>query len=259
MAEDRLIEKARKWVAQSQRVVVLSGAGISTDSGIPDFRGKNGLWTRDPKAELAAQLKVFLTDPSVRAASWRVYRRMTQQWKPHPNAGHKALVSLEKDGKLHLLVTQNVDGLHQQAGSRRDIVVEMHGSLRESECLKCGHREQLEDTTARVSPSQPDPACPACNGGPMKAAVVLFGEQLPPGAMERATRAVREAQVLICVGSTLQVWPVAGLVPEAKKAGAKIVILNKGDTDMDLLADACIHADISSALPRIVGARPAKL
>eukprot|EP00756_Hemistasia_phaeocysticola_P055230 Hpha_TRINITY_DN3114_c0_g1::TRINITY_DN3114_c0_g1_i1::g.96799::m.96799/K12410/npdA; NAD-dependent deacetylase len=258
MGADADIEHARRLVAGAKRVVVLTGAGVSTDSGIPDFRGKRGLWTRYPKAEQAAQLDVYKKDPSVRAASWRMYRRMTKEWSPHPNEGHKACVELEKSGKLLLLVTQNIDGLHQQAGSDPARVVEVHGSMRETECMQCHHREKLEDTCGKVSDRNPDPKCPLC-GGMLKAAIVLFGENLPVGSMERATAAVRRAQVLIAVGTTLQVWPVAGLVPEAKKRGAKVIILNKGDTDMDILANVCVHAEISDALPKIFGVRGAKL
>eukprot|EP01062_Namystynia_karyoxenos_P066067 TRINITY_DN60085_c0_g1_i1.p1 TRINITY_DN60085_c0_g1~~TRINITY_DN60085_c0_g1_i1.p1 ORF type:complete len:310 (+),score=91.06 TRINITY_DN60085_c0_g1_i1:90-932(+) len=251
-------EQARAIVAAARRVVVLTGAGISTDSGIPDFRGKNGLWTRNPKAELAAQIEVYKSDPSVRAASWRMYRRMTEEWSPHPNAGHKACVHLEKQGKLTLLVTQNVDGLHQQAGSDPALVVECHGSLRETQCMSCGAKGRLEETTARVSKELPDPPCMHC-GGVLKPAVVLFGEALPRGALLRATLAVRECDVLVAVGSTLQVWPVAGIVPEAKKRGAKVIIINKGDTDMDAIADICLHAEIGHALPRVFGVTAPRL
>jgi len=239
---------------------VLTGAGISTDSGIPDFRGKNGLWTRNPKAEQASQIDVFLSDASVRAANWRAMRDMTRSWKPSPNAGHRACVELERAGKLSLLVTQNVDGLHQQAGSDPGLVVEVHGSLRHSQCLSCGHRERLEETTLRVTDAAPEPSCSACGGGPLKASVVLFGEQLPEGAMERAIAEAQRAEVLVAVGSTLSVWPVAGVVPAAKRAGAKIIIVNSGPTEMDVLADVRVDGSISEALPRLLSSeRSARL
>lgn len=248
------LEKGAVLLAAASRVVVLTGAGISTDSGIPDFRGKNGLWTRNPKAEQASQIDVYLSDASVRAANWRAMRDMTRSWSPSPNAGHRACVALERAGKLSLLVTQNVDGLHQQAGSDPRLVVEVHGSLRDSECLQCGRRERMEETTARVTDDVPEPACAACGGGPLKASVVLFGEQLPAGAMERALEEAKRAEVLLAVGTTLSVWPVAGVVPAAKKAGAKIVIVNGGRTEMDILADVRIDASLSEALPKLLSA-----
>lgn len=253
------VAAAAALVAAAERVVVLTGAGISTDSGIPDFRGKNGVWTRNPKAEAAARIDVYLADAEVRRANWRAMADMTRRWRPRPNAGHAACAALQRTGKLSLLVTQNVDGLHQQAGADPAGVVEVHGSLRETECTKCGHREPLERTTARLSDAAPEPPCARCRGGPLKPGVVMFGEQLPPGAMERASDAARSAGVIVAVGSTLSVWPVAGIVPDAKNAGARVVIVNKGATEMDDIADVRVDAAISDVLPAIFGVQAPRL
>ena len=251
-AEAALIEQARTWIDAAERVVVLTGAGISTDSGIPDFRGPQGLWTRNPKAEAQSTLQHYLADPQVRAAAWRA-RLHSPAWAAQPNRGHRALVALEQRGKLHALITQNIDGLHRIAGSSAERIIEVHGTMHRAMCWGCGARTPMPAVLQRVRDGDPDPACPAC-GGILKSDTISFGQMLVPEIIERAMAAVADAQVLLAVGSTLQVYPVAGAVPHAHEVGARVVIVNDQPTPMDGLADAVIRTPIGEALPLICGA-----
>ena len=231
--------------------MVLTGAGISTESGIPDFRGPNGLWTRDPEAEKLSDIRYYLADPEVRRRAWQK-RLANPAWTAQPNAGHNAIVALERRGKLHALITQNIDGLHQKAGNAAERVIEVHGTMHSVLCWECGERGPMLPTLERVRAGEPDPACAAC-GGILKSATILFGEGLAPGVMERAMAAAVEADLLIAVGTTLQVYPVAGVVPAAKSAGARLVILNADPTPFDRMADAVLHKPIGETLPVLVG------
>ena len=245
------IETLRGWIKEARRVVVLTGAGISTESGIPDFRGPNGLWTRDPEAEKLSDIRYYLADAEVRRKAWQ--KRMSNPaWTAQPNAGHKAIVELERRGQLHALITQNIDGLHQRAGTSPERVVEVHGTMHSVVCWDCKWRGPMLETLERVRAGDADPACGQC-GGILKSATILFGEGLSPGVMERAMQAALEADVLIAVGSTLQVYPVAGVVPAAKQAGARLVILNADPTQFDRMADAVLHKPIGETLPLLVG------
>jgi NAD-dependent deacetylase len=238
-------------VAEASRVVVLTGAGISTDSGIPDFRGPKGVWTRNPEAEKLATLDHYLADRQVRVAAWRS-RLDHRAWAAEPNAGHRALVDLERSGRLHLLVTQNVDGLHQAAGSDPDLVVEVHGTMREVECLSCGWRGPMQETLDRVRAGEDDPPCLHC-GGILKSATISFGQQLVAEDLERAFAAAAACDLLLAVGTTLSVYPVANMVPIAHRAGSPIIILNGEPTDMDHLATVVLRESISEALPALCG------
>jgi len=243
-------ETIRAWIADADRIVVLTGAGISTESGIPDFRGPNGLWTRDPEAEKLSDISYYIADPDVRRKAWQ--KRLTNPgWTAQPNAGHKAIVELERRGKLHALITQNIDGLHQKAGNCAERIIEVHGTMHEVLCWDCGTRGPMLPTLERVRAGEEDPACTEC-GGILKSATVLFGEGLGPGVMERATAAAIEADLLLAVGSTLQVYPVAGVVPTAKAAGARLVIVNAASTQFDRIADAVLHKPIGETLPALV-------
>ena len=249
---DELIDRVRAWIDEAERVVVLTGAGISTDSGIPDFRGPQGVWTRNPGAEKRATLQHYLGDPEVRRAVWRD-RLDHPAWAARPNAGHRALVDLEARGKLHTLVTQNVDGLHQAAGTDPDRVVEVHGTVHEVMCMSCDERAPMQRALDRVRAGEEDPPCRTC-GGILKSATVSFGQNLFPGDIDRAADAARVSDLLLAVGSTLSVYPVADIVPVARMAGARIVIVNGGETAMDHLADAVLRGSISEILPAVVGA-----
>lgn len=248
---EHLIPTVRGWIDEARRIVVLTGAGISTDSGIPDFRGPQGLWTRNPEAEKMATIQHYVADPEVRKRSWRS-RLESRALEARPNAGHLALVTLERRGKLQALLTQNVDGLHQLAGSSPDLVVEIHGTTREVTCLDCGERAPMERALARVRAGEEDPPCRSC-GGILKAATISFGQALVPADLARAERAARACDLMLAVGTKLSVWPIAGVVPLAKEVGARVVILNAEPTEMDELADARLSGSISEILPRLVG------
>ena len=245
-----MIETVRGWTAGAKRIVVLTGAGISTESGIPDFRGPNGLWTRDPEAEKLSDIRYYLADPEVRRKAWQK-RLSNPAWTAAPNAGHRAIVDLERRGKLHRLITQNIDGLHQKAGNSPEKIVEVHGTMREVLCWQCAWRGPMQPVLERVRAGEEDPACKAC-GGILKSATILFGEGLTPGVMESAMQAATEADLLIAVGSSLQVYPVAGVVPAAKSAGARLVILNAEPTPFDPVADAVLHRPIGETLPMLL-------
>jgi NAD-dependent deacetylase len=245
-----VLDDVRRWIAESERLVVLTGAGISTDSGIPDFRGPNGVWTKDPAAEKASTLSHWVSDPEVRRRGWRA-RLDSGLFQAEPNAGHRALAELDRQGRLHLLVTQNIDGLHHAAGVDPSRIVEVHGNVREWACLTCGARGPMADALERVRNGDDDPACPAC-GGIIKSATISFGQSLVPEDIQRAEEAALEADLLLAVGSTLQVYPVAGVVPLAKRAGARLVIVNAEPTPFDGIADVVLREPIGEVLPALV-------
>ena len=244
------MSEVRGWIDAAERVVVLTGAGISTDSGIPDFRGPQGVWTRNPGAEKLATLQNYVAEPEVRKRAWRS-RLESPAWTAEPNAGHRALVTLERRGKLDTLITQNIDGLHLAAGSSPARVVEIHGTMREVVCLDCGERAPMERALARVRAGEEDPPCRSC-GGILKSATISFGQGLVPEDLRRAERAAARCDLMLAVGTKLSVFPIAGVVPVAKRAGARVVIVNAEPTEMDELADAVLRGSISQLLPPIV-------
>ncbi len=246
------VADARRLVDESSRVVVLTGAGISTESGIPDFRGPQGVWTRDPKAEKLSNIHYYMADPDVRKLAWQG-RLVHPAWTAVPNAGHRALVELERRGKLHALVTQNIDGLHQRAGNSPDRVVEVHGTVHDVVCMQCGRRGPMKDALDRVQAGEEDPGCFEC-GGILKSATISFGQPLVPEVIDRAMRAATEADVFMAIGTSLQVYPVAGMVPLASDAGARIIVINAQPTPFDGIADAVISKPIGEGLPLICDA-----
>lgn len=247
---DNRLETACKWVEESRRVVALTGAGISTESGIPDFRGPKGLWTQNPKAEKLSDIRYYMADPEVRRLAWQ-QRVAHPAWQAKPNPGHLALVSLEQSGRLHALVTQNIDGLHQVAGNSQDKVVEVHGTIHQVVCMSCDWRGPMQATLERVRSGEEDPACRSC-GGILKSATISFGQALVPEIVDRAMRAAQEADLLLAIGTSLNVYPVANAVPLARSAGAKVVILNAEPTAMDGVADAVLRGTIGEVLPKLV-------
>lgn len=249
------MEEVRTRLRASRRVVVLTGAGISTDSGIPDFRGPNGIWTKDPTAERSSHIDHYLADPEVRRRTWRT-RTDSPAWTAAPNAGHRALVDLERSGRLTCLITQNIDGLHQAAGSDPALVVEVHGTMRETACLACGDRRPMETALERVAAGEDDPTCESC-GGILKSATVSFGQSLATEDLERADAAARSCDLLLAVGSTLSVYPIAGVVPLAVASGADVVIVNGTPTAMDDMADVVIQGSISEVLTVAMADLPA--
>ncbi len=244
------IETVREWIREADSVAALTGAGISTDSGIPDFRGPTGLWTKDPTAEKMATLDAYVSDPDVRRRSWK-WRLETQQNKREPNDGHRALVDLERAGHLDTLVTQNVDGLHQSAGSDPARVVEIHGTIQEVQCLDCEERAPVERALARVIAGEDDPSCRSC-GGILKSATISFGQGLVSRDLARAQEAAEGCDLILAIGTTLAVYPIAAMVPIAKEAGARVVILNGEATEMDGVADTVLRGSISQILPQLV-------
>ena len=248
-SDDAAFERAAEALSGAARVAVLTGAGISTDSGIPDFRGPDGVWTRDPDAEKYSTIDHYLSDPELRVRAWQ-WRMTNPAWTAEPNVGHLALVQLERSGRLELLVTQNIDGLHLAAGSDPDRVVEVHGDIRTARCMRCDWTGPTTEVLERVRAGEPDPPCPVC-GGIVKTATVFFGEALDEDDVDRAFTAASACDVLLCIGATLQVYPVAQMVPLALRRHVPVVIVNASSTPFDHDATV-VRGSISEVLPRLV-------
>ena len=244
------VDQVRGWVDDARRIVVLTGAGISTESGIPDFRGPRGMWTNDQLAEKLSNIHYYMSDPQVRKASWKA-RLEHPAWTAKPNAGHLALAALEKRAKLHMLITQNIDELHQMAGNSPGKVIEVHGTMRKVVCMACGTIAPMQKALHRVRAGEEDPPCRNC-GGILKSATISFGQQLVPEVIDRALRFAAEADLFFAVGSSLQVYPIAGAVEVASAGGATIVILNAEETRFDGMADAVIRDPIGAVLPQLL-------
>ena len=252
MDEQMAFERAHLMLADAERITVLTGAGMSTASGIPDFRGPQGVWTLDPEAERVSTLSYYLTDPAVRKAAWQ-RRTWSPVFSAEPNAAHRALADLERTGRLRALVTSNTDGLHQLAGSVN--VLELHGSARRWRCETCRRTGSMEEMLARVTAGEADPACPSC-GGIVRATTILFEENLDPEVIDAAVAAASDCDVFLAVGTSLGVYPAAGLLPLALRSGARAVIVNAEETEFDHYAWAVIRERIESVLPRLLGDGP---
>jgi len=244
------LERVTRWVSEASAITVLTGAGISTDSGIPDFRGPNGVWTKDPSAEKRATLQHYVADQEVRKLAWRS-RLDSRAWTAEPNSGHRALVRLERGSSLSTLLTQNIDGLHQEAGSSPDRVVEIHGTIREVRCLSCSYKAPMQEALDRVRAGEVDPDCPVCSGM-LKSATISFGQSLIDADLRRAEHAAMNCDLMIAIGTTLAVYPIAAVVPLAKQHGANIVIINGEPTEMDHLADVVLRGQIGQILDQIM-------
>jgi NAD-dependent deacetylase len=241
----------RERLADVSSITVLTGAGVSTDSGIPDFRGPQGVWTKDPSAAAMATLDSYVSDPEVRRRAWRS-RREHPAWRAEPNVAHTALVELERAGLLTAIITQNVDGLHQRAGSSPGSVIEIHGSILDAVCLTCQLRTPMPEVLARVDAGEDDPPCPAC-GGIQKSATISFGQALDPNVLDAAIEAARSCDLFVAAGTSLTVQPAAGLCLEAVEHGALLVILNAQETPYDDVADAVLRGPVGESLPKLVG------
>ncbi|ANH94264.1 Sir2 family NAD-dependent protein deacetylase [Streptomyces sp. NPDC057197] len=233
-------------------VALLSGAGISTDSGIPDYRGPNGVWRKDPEAEKLVTYTYYMGDPEIRRRSWQL-RRKNRALTAEPNAAHRAVAELERAGVPVRVITQNVDGLHQLAGMPARKVLELHGSVRSVVCTRCHARGSMADALARVEAGEDDPPCREC-GGILKSATVMFGERLDPVVLGEAVAITKACQVFIAVGTSLQVQPAAGLAALAAEHGARLVIVNAEPTPYDGIADEVIREPIGTALPALLAA-----
>jgi NAD-dependent deacetylase len=244
------LDEIAAWLREARQVVVLTGAGISTESGIPDFRGPRGVWTKNPAAEKTATLQYYVSDPAVRKQAWR-NRIEGNFFSADPNDGHRALAELERKAALHTLVTQNVDRLHHDAGSSPERIIEIHGNVREVKCLTCGWRAPMEVALDRVRAGEEDPACPEC-GGILKSATISFGENLVPEDLQRAQDAASGADVFLAVGTSLGVYPAAALPEIALGNGARLVVLNAQETPFDAMAAAVSREQLGTLLPALV-------
>ena len=243
------VEHAQQIVATSSKITVLTGAGISTDSGIPDFRGPNGLWTKNPDSERAATLAFYLQDEELRQRSWQNRLKWINN-NPQPNDGHRALIALERRNALLAIVTQNVDELHQRAGHDPEKVFEVHGTLHRTCCWGCKDRRPMTEALARVQAGDVDPKCELC-GGILKSDTILFGQSLDQVVMQKAMQASSECDVFLAIGTSLSVFPACNTLPRAKSCGAKIVIVNGQPTEMDMYADAIVNAPIAEVLTQM--------
>jgi NAD-dependent deacetylase len=237
------------WVRGVRRLAVLTGAGISTDSGIPDFRGPQGLWTRNPGAEKLSTYQAYMGDPALRRRSWHA-RLEHPAWEAKPNAAHHALATLARSGIDTQVLTQNIDGLHLRAGTPPERVVELHGTMFGVVCTGCGDRTTMAEALDRVRAGEADPPCIRC-GGILKSATVMFGQTLEPAVYQRAAIAAANCDLLIAIGSTLTVEPAASLCAIAARAGAGLVIVNRDPTPYDGTATALIRDPIGRVVPQI--------
>jgi len=257
---DSEISQARELLCHASHVVVLTGAGISTNSGIPDFRGPEGLWTKDPDAEMLSTFDAYVNSEEVRRRAW-LSRLDSPTWTATPNAGHLALVELERRGVLDTLITQNIDGLHHAAGNDPARIIEIHGNVRDTVCLRCGDRRSMDEALGRLRSGESDPSClsttvgEAC-GGILKSATISFGQSLIAEDLERADAAAHRCDLMLAIGSTLSVFPAAGVVPTASRSGTPVIIINGEPTAMDHLASAVVRGDISEALRALIAPAP---
>lgn len=249
---DGSLDELAALLRDARQIVVLTGAGISTESGIPDFRGPQGLWTRDPKAESKATLQHYVADAEHRRTVWRNRAAGDMFQGQEPNAGHRALADLERKANLHTLVTQNVDGLHQAAGSSPEIMIEIHGTVHDAKCLSCAWRGPMAETLDRVRAGDEDPACLEC-GGMLKSATISFGENLVAADLGRAQQAASRADVFLAVGTSLGVYPAAALPEIALRNGAVLAVLNGEATPFDSAARFVLRERLGTALPGLVG------
>jgi len=247
-------EAARELVASAHRITVLTGAGVSTDSGIPDFRGPDGMWTRDADAGKTASLDAYMSDPEVRRLAWRT-RLESPVWTAKPNAAHKALVELERSGRLRTVLTQNIDGLHQKAGSDPHRVLELHGTLHATVCLGCGATGPMREALRRVAEGEAEPDCLRC-GGILKSATISFGQELDGEVLRRARLAALDCDLFLVAGTSLSVQPAAGLVALAARVGAQVVICNAEPTPYDSLAAVVLHEPVGDVLPDLSSVPP---
>jgi NAD-dependent deacetylase len=244
------LDQAAALLGGARRIVVFTGAGVSTESGIPDFRSPGGLWTRYDPRQLG--FRRYVADPATRRLAWRL-RRELHHLDARPNPAHLACVRLAEAGRLAGVITQNVDGLHTDAGLAPGLICEVHGTGREFVCLACGDRGPMGTAVSRVEAGEEDPACLRC-GGILKAATVSFGQGIPAEVWARAEAMTAACDAFVAVGSSLVVQPAASLPRTARRLGATLVIVNREPTSLDDLADAVVHGEAGKLLPALVDA-----
>ncbi len=243
------VDELKRLIGEAKRIVAFTGAGISTESGIPDFRSPGGIWTKYRPIEF----QDFLASEEMRRESWRrKFATDETMRKAEPNAGHRALARLVGEGKMLAVITQNIDGLHQASGIPDDKVIELHGNSTYAACLDCKRRHELDWVKQIFDDNETLPKCMAC-GGILKTATISFGQAMPEDAMDRAHDATAEADLMITIGSSLVVYPAAGFPVMAKRLGARYVIVNREPTDQDEIADLVINAEIGATLSKAVG------
>ena len=243
------IELLRELIGSAKRIVAFTGAGISTESGIPDFRSPGGIWTRYKPI----YFDDFMASDEMRRESWRrKFATDETMLKAEPNAGHRALAKLVEQGRMSAIITQNVDGLHQRSGVPDSKVIELHGNATYASCLDCGHRYELEPIKKAFLGNGALPVCGKCDGL-VKTATISFGQAMPEIQMARAQDETMNCDLFIVLGSSLVVYPAAGFPQIAKRKGAKLVILNRDPTDQDDDADVVIHAEIGPTMSRAIG------
>ena len=245
------IERAKAMIQEASNIVILTGAGVSTNSGIPDFRGPQGVWTKNPLAEKMSDIRFYMSDPEVRRLAWQS-RLQHPALTAVPNGAHDAIAAFEGTGKLTCLVTQNIDGLHQAAGNTPGKVIEIHGTIHYVVCMSCKKRTRMKDELTRVSGGESDPSCLECNGI-LKSDTISFGQSLDETKIAMAFDYVKNSDLLLCVGTTLQVFPIAGVVDVAKAASAQLIIVNNQATQYDDVADGVLRDSINEVIPLILG------
>jgi NAD-dependent deacetylase len=246
--------RARELFAGARRITALTGAGVSTASGIPDFRGPDGVWTRNPDAQRLTDIGSYLADPEVRRLAWR-NRMVHPAWEAVPNAAHRAFAQLADAGRLDAVLTQNIDELHQRGGVARERVLELHGSLFGTVCLDCGATGSMRTALQRVAAGEDDPPCRSC-GGILKSATVSFGQPLDPEVVRAGKQAALQCDLFLAAGTSLTVHPAAGLAELAVRAGADLVICNAEPTPYDGLASAVLRGRLDEVLPALVAVPP---
>lgn len=249
MSLDRDLAELAETIAQSRRAIVFTGAGISTESGIPDFRSPGGIWTRMAPIDFAD----FLASEEARRETWRRRFAMEETFRAAaPNRGHRAVAALVRRGVVSGVITQNIDGLHQASGIAEDQVVELHGNTTYAHCLDCAQRYELPALRIAFERAGEAPFCAEC-GGFVKTATISFGQAMPAEAMQRAHTLTMAADLFIVAGSSLVVYPAAGFPELAKRNGAKLVIINREPTGLDAIADLALHRAIGETLGAAVG------
>ena len=245
------IQRAKVMVQAASAVVVLTGAGVSTDSGVPDFRGPQGVWTKNPLAEKMSDIRYYMSDPDVRRLAWQ--SRLTHPaLRAIPNEAHDSIAAFEETGKLLKLITQNIDGLHQAAGNDPHKIIEIHGTIHRVVCMSCQKKTNMLDELERVKQGELDPLCSSCSGI-LKSDTISFGQSLDEIKINAVFDCVKKIDLLLCVGTTLQVYPIAGVVDVAKAAHADVLIINNQPTQYDSMADAVLRDSIKVVLPVLLG------